>query len=240
MLTAEEHRKPSGKLYVYYRCSRRKKGIVCREPAVAVAELEEQIVEVLGQLSIPKKTLAWLTERVETSIGQEEDRREKALAALEATRSAREREMENLLSLRLRDLVDDPTYVARRRAIDAEREHLLAKLAAPGRSGAETTKTTVATFDFAARVAALFRSGTGVQKRMILEAVGLNYEMRERKVAFQLKNPFRMISEAGGSSAWSACADAVRTWLQDTTEYFKLPDIDLTPNDVSIPGLSAA
>src|SRR5712672_192501 len=44
-ITAEEHIKPSGRRYVYYRCSRRKTGVTCREPFISEGELERQVVE---------------------------------------------------------------------------------------------------------------------------------------------------------------------------------------------------
>lgn len=34
---------------------------------------------------------------------------------------------------------------------------------------------------------------------------------------------------------WCACVDAVRTWLQDTTEYFALPLLDGEKNDDIMP-----
>ncbi|MBI3956781.1 MAG: ParB N-terminal domain-containing protein [Candidatus Kerfeldbacteria bacterium] len=47
-------------------------------------------------------------------------------------------------------------------------------------------------------------NGTSVQKRMILDAVCSNSTLKRRKVAFSLKNPFRLIADAGSSSTWCA------------------------------------
>ncbi len=41
--------------------------------------------------------------------------------------------------------------------------------------------------------------------------------------------------------SWSTCLDDVRTWIQDTTEYFVLPDLNVCEeNEVIVPSLSDA
>jgi site-specific DNA recombinase len=225
-ITAEEHVKPSGRRYTYYHCSRHKKGPPCREPAIPAPDLERQFGERLHALSMPETVLQWLVRRVEATIHQEEDRRTSVRASLQAALASTAREQENLLSLRLRDLVDDETFRVRKLKLDQERQNLQDKIATPIRSREEVSDLTKGTFSFARRASEAFLQGTGVQRRMILEATGSNFELRSRKVLYQLKNPFRMIAEAGSCSNWWTCPDDVRTWIQETKEYFALPDLD--------------
>jgi len=35
--------------------------------------------------------------------------------------------------------------------------------------------------------------------------------------------------------SWGTCADDVRTWIEDTTEYFALPDLDAASCDITVP-----
>lgn len=83
----------------------------------------------------------------------------------------------------------------------------------------------VTTFNFADRAPQILRTGTAVQQRLVLEAVGLNYILKARRVAYSLDKPFDGIAEAGGLSNWSGLVDDVRTWALNTTEYFKIPDL---------------
>lgn len=239
MITAEEHVKPSGRRYVYYRCTRRKTGIACREAALPERVLEEQVVTTLKTIEMPEKILDWICRRAATTFKDDIDRKRAALASLEAALASLNREKETLLALRLKDLVDDATFASERTRIEEGRQRLQAQLASPGRSQEEIARLTVESFTFASSAADRFVSGTGVQKRMILEATGLNFRLQSRKARYELKKPFRIISEAGSCLPWSACIDDVRTWIQDTTEYFKLPDLTI-PAPAATPSLPHA
>jgi len=224
-ITAEEHVKPSGKRYTYYHCSRNKFGIVCREPAVPAPVLEGQLVETLQKIAVPSRTLSWILDRVNRSLQSEEGRRRSAREMLERALGETRREMENLVSLRLRDLVTDDLFAGKKQEIDARRLDLEAKLAAPPRTNEEIARLTADTFNFAAKASEMFRSGSGVQKRMIVEAVCSNPTLKGRILLTELKNPFRIIAGTGSCRDWCATSDEVRTWIQDTTEYFRVPDL---------------
>ncbi len=225
-VTAEEHVKPSGKRYVYYHCSRRKAGVTCREPAIPGPVLEDQITQRLQQLSLPSGVMQWVTQHVQIDLARDDERWRAVRATIEKTLTATQREGETLLDLRLRDLMSDDDYAQRKRAIDERVRSLQAKITAPERTPEQIGELTLKTFDFAAHVVQRFRAGTRVQKRMILEATGSNYVLGSRKLLLQAKEPFRTIADSRSGSNWSATVDAVRTWIQDTTEFFKLPDLD--------------
>jgi DNA invertase Pin-like site-specific DNA recombinase len=230
-ITAEQHIKPSGRRYVYYHCTHHRLNVDCREPAVSEPELERQIIARLRTLTIPPKTLRLICRKVEQSFAGDEARHEAIRASLAESLQSLDREKENLLSLRLRDLVDDGTFTTRKARLDQKRERLDAKLRLPLISRDEQVRLTLFTFEFASKAAGLFARGSTVQKRLILETTGLNYTLRSKKVLYELKNPLRIIAETGSFFNWCACVRDVRTWFQDTTEYFGIPD-ELMPQAV--------
>lgn len=230
-VTAEEHVKPSGRRYVYYRCSHHRSGRPCREPAIPETRLQEQIASVLERVTIPPGALAIVLRRVNQSFSREGAHREVARQMLAKSLDAVQREITNLRSLRVRDLMDDETFVKDTRAAEERAAKFAAQLAAPERSQEELRVLTAETFQFAAKAAELLRSGTVVQRRMILAAIGLNPELVGKKLLMQLKNPFQRIGGGVVSLDWYTCADDVRTWIQDTTEYFALPDLGKVPSD---------
>ena len=201
-ITGEEHYKSSGRRYAYYHCSRRRVGTDCHEPSVSERDLEAQIHHVLERLTIPERVITWILKQVTQSFQLEDDRRQEAQRSLADSLASVQREQENLVTMRLRDMVTDDIYTARKHEIDERRARLEAQIAAPLRSPEEILQYTNTTFAFASKAVDVFRSGTGVQRRMILEAVGLNSELRARKLLMQLKNPFQMIADAGSSSDW--------------------------------------
>ncbi len=202
-ITAEVHVKKSGRTYTYYHCTHQKTGKPCREPAIPAPQLEAQLAAMLGRLSMPQAVLEWLLKQARRQVEGEEARRAQVLAAQKAALESTRRQDETLLSLRLRELVTDEVFEARRRGLQATRQDLEAKLAAGGRrSREETTRVLEGVFHFGAEARRTFLSGTSVQRRMILEAVASNYTLRGRRVAFQLEQPFRILSEANGYSNW--------------------------------------
>ncbi len=230
-VTAEEHVKPSGRRYVYYHCSHNRLHVPCREPSVSERVLEEQIVALLERLTIPQRVLTWILKKVTASIHAEAARRVASRAMLEAALADATRESENLLALRLRDLVSDEVFLRKKRDIEERRARLSAQVGAPAKTQEELTSQTEKMIAFASRTAELYRSGTTVQRRMILKAVQSNSTLQGRKLLIQLKRPFRMIAEAGSCSNWQRTPEDVRTWIQDTTEYLAVPDFSKLPQD---------
>ena len=238
-VTAEIHTKPSGRSYTYYHCTHQKTGRPCREPAISSQTLEEQFSGVLGRLTMPEPVLAWLLKQAHRSIAGEDNRRQQIQAAQEAALESYRRQEERLLSLHLRELVNDEQFAVKKRELQERRQELEARLAAAsGRKGPhERVQNLEAIFRFGAEARRAFLSGTSVQRRMILEAVASNYTLRTRKVAFQLAKPFQVLSEANGFSNWCATVEDLRTWLLEKSRGLWIPKLD---GQVTMPEVSDA
>ncbi|HDQ23204.1 MAG TPA: hypothetical protein ENN28_04560 [Candidatus Uhrbacteria bacterium] len=65
-ITAERKIKPSGKEYVYYRCTKYKRE--CSQKPVSEETLDKQIVEALKGLKLPDKTILYLKEALKESF----------------------------------------------------------------------------------------------------------------------------------------------------------------------------
>jgi site-specific DNA recombinase len=226
-ITAEEHVKKSGRRFVYYHCTRhRPTAEPCREPAISEGQLVEQLAHTLGRMSIPEPVLAWMTRKVQGVLQADTARGEAVLRTLQETVRSTGREIENLLTLRLRDLVPDAVFTAKTRDLEQRKATLEARIATATEAGEKVAGNITDLLTFAASARKHFLAGTGVQQRAILEAVGLNYTLKGRKAAFQLGQPLALVAEAGSSSNWYRLVDDLRTWYLTTTEYFKLPDLD--------------
>lgn len=214
-IVAEVHVKKSGRRFVYYRCSHRKKDRTCHEPALPGPKLVEQFADLLRQVEIPAKVHAWLSRQAVADAGREVERRGQVLASLKAAVADAARELDTLLTLRLRNLIMDEDFVAKRRELDERRRHLEEGLQAAERSAGELGTQLQAVFDFATRARETFLTGTAVQQRMILEAAGLNYTLTSRKVALTWNKPLTFVAKAAAYSIWSALLDDVRTLIVD-------------------------
>jgi DNA invertase Pin-like site-specific DNA recombinase len=226
-ITAEAHVKTSGRRFVYYRCTRRRVvAEACREQAIPEAQLLDQLGRTLGRLTIPEPVLAWMKSKVHRVLDADRARGAMVRTTLEGTLRSTEREIANLLNLRIRELVPDEVFTAKNQELEQRKANLTNRLATATEAGQEVAGRISELLDFAASVRKHFLGGSAVQQRAILEAVGSNYTLKGRTASFHLGKPLQLIAEAGSCSNWQRVVDDVRTWFLTTTDYFKIPRLD--------------
>jgi hypothetical protein len=235
-LTGERHARPNGEPYIYYRCAGGHAS-VCPEKPIRKEAFEIQLIRRLGMLRMPHAVLEFLERRTRTTLEEERQRRETVRNTLAAALVGVRREEENLLSLRLRELVDDPTFLSRRSALQDQRRGLENRLAGVDANAAEHAERVTRILNFATRAQAVFASGTIFQRREILEAVSAKTTVRAKKVSLELKIPFQLVADSGACHNWRSLVDDVRKWLDEKTEYFALPDLDAEPEYGALPPL---
>ena len=223
-VTAEEHVKPSGRRYVYYRCSHRKVGADCREPAISEHALIAQVVAVLRTLRMPLPIHDWLCRKALEEQDREVERARLVKATVERAAKDLDREAGNLLDLRTRELITDEVFVAKQQQFEERRVALRERLASL-KAGSQDGPQLVRVFTLAARAAEVLQRGTPVQQRTILQAVGLNYRLQARRVAFSLIEPFPRLALAGSLSNWSGCLDDVRTLVDEGLSLERFADV---------------
>ena len=191
---------------------------------ISESALVAQLTRELGRLRMPEAVHQWLCKEALAQTESELEREGQVRRTVQKALDGLGREEGNLLDLRTRDLIPDDVFLAKRRQLEERRGSLQNRLRTEEKRSS-TADTLVKVFGFAARAQEVFRTGTPVQQRMILEAAGSNYTLRARRVAFSLDKPLDVIAEAGGLSNWSGCLDDVRTWLLEKCEYLRLPDL---------------
>lgn len=231
-ITAEEHIKPDGRRYVYYRCSRQRAGIVCREPAVSEKELLRQLCHRLRFLRIPEPVHAWLCKQADKEGVTEQAREDQIRRTVNQAMAGLDREESNLIDMRAKEVIPETVFAAKQRHLRERRESLKAQAAQLARPES-LAKPLAKFFTFANQASELLRTGTAVQQRMIVETIGLNYTLKARKVAYQLEQPLQIISDAGGFSNWSGVLDDVRTWILESSRVIRIPDLPLLFRDDS-------
>jgi hypothetical protein len=226
-LIGEQHVKPSGKRFVYYRCHPLSKQPKCGEPAVPERLLDEGLLPDLQRMQLSGDATAWISENLRASLAGElselrvaEESRGKALQETRA-------EAKKLLDLSLRGLIDDQTFAARHSELRDRQARLEVELEQPR----ETPEQLIAKIDsvlaFSRVAPEVFVSGTPVQRRQIVAAVCSNPEVRAKELLYKAKKPFSLLSNGTSPSLWCTIAEDVRTWALNTADYFNVPDFAL-------------
>jgi DNA invertase Pin-like site-specific DNA recombinase len=235
VLTPEEHVKPSGRRYVYYRCRNRLRKDACSFPSLPELVFEEAAVANLARLAIPAEAVRWMLENARASYEGDAARRGATREALQGAMDSAMRESEMLLTLRLRGQVDEETFEKRRVETTDRQVRLRLQLERPEASPDELLERVQRVLDFAANARAVFEISDAVRRRQIIQAVSSNWKVKGKECVYVAKEPFSFVEKSTKLHDWSACLEDVRTWVVDNFANFHLPEISRLQGGDTVP-----
>lgn len=209
-VTAEHKINRYGYHYVYYHCSKRRLGPRCSEPSVTQDSLERQIEQFLRTLTIAPTIEAWVAEEIALSAAsfneQEQARKQSLVNAMHDIVAQRN----ELTGLRLRSLVTDEEFIARRGELQNEELRVRQRI-----DGMEENRGRFEPFidlvSFRNRAADWFLSGDIQSKRLILETIGSNLSLKGKIISIAAKEPFAPLAKSVSSPHRLGVGDDVRT-----------------------------
>jgi hypothetical protein len=218
-VTAEQRINRYGSRYVYYHCTRRRSQVHCDEPSINVGELEEQIVDFLGTLLIPQPLhdavmaeIVQLERERDATERPKEDSLQQALKAVSV-------QLSELTSLRLRNLIADEEFIRNRQALQQEQLSLAERIKQNKAVGFEPLTEIIS---FSRRAADWFRLGSSDTKRLILETVGSNLALTDKKLNIEARKPFQRLAKAHDFPKRCGVIEDVRTFLEDDDEHMPM------------------
>jgi DNA invertase Pin-like site-specific DNA recombinase len=189
-VTAEDKTNRFGTQYTYYHCTKKKPGYRCTQPHVSAKALENQIASFLATLILPPSFSSWTADKFKRKEAKEEEHTRAAKESLDRAVAANARELANLTTLRIRDLLGDEEFAGRR--ISLERDTLRLK---------EQRDSTVAAgawlepyeklVSFCNRAAEWFRHGDATVQRLIVSVASSNLSLTAKILSAEAKKPFR-------------------------------------------------
>ncbi len=189
MITASEKTKlikSTGKLktYVYYHCTRKKKGEPCtKQKPLTLDELEIQIeTEIEGKTIIPE-FLGWALEGLSKKNDTEIEDRSKIYEMRHKNLVETQKELDELTKMRYRQLIDDTAFIKERDLLMANIAKLKEQLRETENRAERWIELTEKTFCFATYAHKAFLFGTLDQKREILSALGWNFIVNGKKLS---------------------------------------------------------
>jgi len=189
-VTAEEKVNRFGSHYTYYHCTRRRLGDLCQQPYIALPKIESQIAGFLSEITIPDSLCRWAIQVTERAKSEQKDSRETQRTALKRATASVLHEQDTLMRLRLRDLITDREFVAKRHEL--EREHLALRQSLANHDQETNWFEPCLDFiNFNNRAAQWFAEGDLQTKRLIVQTVGSNLTLLDRKLNIDVKRPFR-------------------------------------------------
>ena len=110
--------------YIYYRCTRKNKSVVCKEQAITETDLTAQLSNILHSYAMPQ---SW-AEQLETMLGEDERKAEQSSGVFIADAQTRigslQGKLQRLLDSYLDQDIDQPTYKAKQAELMSEKKSL--------------------------------------------------------------------------------------------------------------------
>jgi site-specific DNA recombinase len=199
----EQMEKPTILQYTYYHCTK-KKG-KCDQGSVEIKDIERQIDEVLSRIQISKRfkdlALQYLREENDKEITSRAD-------VINSQRRAYDgclKRLDNLFQLKISpsnvdgNLLSDEDYAKRKAEIIKEKVRLEVMLDATSGRIERWLDIAEKTFDFACNARSMFEIGDFEAKSQILQVLGSNLILKDKKLSMDLKKPFSVIEKVSGA-----------------------------------------
>ena len=218
LVTAEEQTNRHGSHYTYYHCTRRRTDYRCRQPFISRILLESQIEHFLGALTIPDRLHDWAVKHMSTNHAAAQQSGEERKRTLQEAQKRTSASLENLTSLRIRDLIGDDEFLRERRKLETDQLRLRQQLEESSQANLafEPLETLIS---FRNRAVEWFRDGDDGTKRLIFEIVGSNPMLSHKILSIEAKKPFRLTIETVSLPKLRAVREDIRTlWVNRDPE----------------------
>ncbi len=211
MVTAETKVKPSGMRYHYYHCTRKRLDYRCRQKSIRAEILEAAFFDFVEQHTLPQEAGDWMLAQISAARDANRGVSASRSHALQSALSDVQRSLENLTSLRIRDLIDDEEFKTKRTQLQEEQERLEARLATLDDTANEWFSPAEAVVSFSTRAVSLYKAGDLPTRRNVVKTLGSHFILKDQKVSIQAAKPFVNLTKNADRSNLLAVLDDVRT-----------------------------
>ncbi len=194
-VTAEHKTNRFGSKYIYYHCARRNRGVSCSQKATEEQSLEEQIQEFLASLRISKRLKDWALNALDSMNEGEVDHRKQIQVSLQKGISNCERELSELLNLKIRNLLSDTEYISKKNELHNEVTGLKERMSRPSSKTKSDLEQSRKIFQFAESACDSFTNGDASTKRDIFVFTGSNPKLTNKKLRIEAQKPLERIRQ---------------------------------------------
>ncbi len=180
LVTGHTIRKPSGRSYTYYFCQNAKRS--CRKIGVREEVLDALVHQQLERFFFLPEFDAWAQEELGQEQALSQAIQEQATANMQDRLTAIARQLESLLTLKIKELVSDEEFSARRRVLLSEQERLHIERDELQGARQRAREAVTNAVDFMATARTRFQSGDSGQRRAVALALSSNWRFTSGKV----------------------------------------------------------
>jgi len=216
-ITAEEKRKISTNgtlhMYTYYHCTKKREDAKCGQKCIEVKELERQIIAALKPLDVAAEFKDWALAYLDDTEQQEASENTRNAKTIHHLVELTDKQLSELLDVRLKGLISDYEFEAKRLALLREKEKL--EKESTGEEGEFETAVDLSrqAVSFAHNLTARLESGSWEERKLVVEKACSNRVLIDGKVTFEPERPFTFFADSAKKAHWLGIVDDVRTFF---------------------------
>lgn len=206
-VTAEIKKKPSGKRYTYYHCTNGK-GNCENVTWVREEKIEEQYLEALKKISLPKDIVEFTRDALLSSHKEEREFRETQVRNLTARYKKLETFIDKLYTDKLEQTIEHSYWERRTAEYKSEQEDISVRIDALRRSNTEYMLEGVKLMEIANSASKLFLLMDKDEKRELIGLVLSNPKIKDANIRYDYKKPFDMFVNVTELKKWRERRDS--------------------------------
>lgn len=181
--------------YVYYRCSKNKVGVKCKQEYVRIENLEHQISSFLEAIELPEAFTAWAIKWLKFQHEKEIDDHNRELESLQKAYQQTQTQLDNLVDMRMKGFIDDAQYKDKQTEVVREREKVKERLEGFEHRVNQWMELTEETLNFATLAPKRFKEASIEERRQMLAEIGSNLILTNGTLSILAKRPYEIIYE---------------------------------------------
>lgn len=200
-ITAEQIKKPNGKIYNYYSCTNGKG--ICKRVYVSEKALLEPVYGILERLeSISKETQERLVEELRKLNEGQVEYHKKQISRIQSEYNIFQKRKNGLIDMFADQSITKPDYDKKMQEYNDKMQLLEIELSEYGKADSEYKIVISTVFSLARRAKEIFDSSEPDEKRQILNYLLQNSTLNEKTPVFTMRSPYNLILGLASSPDW--------------------------------------
>lgn len=183
----------STRYHAYYRCSRLKGPGTCTMPYLKITTIEEKIEEILLELDIHPSLSKWIFDTLREEFKSQKDAQKQAKENLEQSVARYDRQLQNLLDMRINGEIDYATYETKKEEVTKLRTQTLGVLEKTDNRLEQWFSDTESDFNWSQEALDTLHSDNLPAKREILIKLSESITMRHTGLDIELSPIFKTV-----------------------------------------------
>ena len=205
---------------VYYRCTKRKAGIKCNQKSIRKESLEDQMIELLESVEIPKEFTEWAIQWLKDNNDESITKEKSVLEQQKINLTKIDDQLQKLLDMQLNGYIDLDTFKMKNKSLLDEKKEISRSIDLGIDSQAYRIDKTIEVFEFCRELPKRFKNSSIALKKQILDTLGSHWTLLDGKLSVELDPAYKATQNL-----------AVQEWVNDS----RFPTLETRINSTHSP-----